>query len=110
MNFGKSYHCQSCPDFDACKKCYGRIDIYNHLDGEKHTFKPNAWREEEFEEVLAQSDDESDGRNRCQSPGVDQASNDSKEENTSSGNDRPTEEADEISSIDSEDLELSDNE
>ncbi|KAL4724759.1 hypothetical protein ACLX1H_008205 [Fusarium chlamydosporum] len=92
------------------RKYISGSDIYNHLDGEKHTFKPNAWREEEFEEVLAQSDDESDGGNRCQSPGVDQASNDSKEENTSSGNDRPTEEADEISSIDSEDLELSDNE
>lgn len=55
--FGYAYHCQSCLDFDACKKCYGRIDLYhNHLrlgDGKPHLFEFRKAHDKEFEEFPA---------------------------------------------------------
>ena len=52
--FGSSFQCQSCNDFDACKKCYGRIDEYHsHLrkeDGQPHEFRFREGREQEFQD------------------------------------------------------------
>jgi hypothetical protein len=47
--------CQTCPDYDACKKCYGRIDFYhNHLcldDDKPHIFAVREGYEQEFEDL-----------------------------------------------------------
>lgn len=51
------YKCNSCSDFDACKKCYGRINLYHdHIkaeDGEPHDFEIRNGYEKEFEDPLA---------------------------------------------------------
>ena len=53
--FGRSHKCQSCADFDACNKCYGRIDLYHdHIraeTGEPHLFEIRPGHEEEFEDL-----------------------------------------------------------
>ncbi|KAL7800188.1 ankyrin repeat-containing domain protein [Trichoderma ceciliae] len=53
--FGYSYQCQSCNDFDACKKCHGRIELYHgHVgaDGsEPHRFAFREGRGDEFEDA-----------------------------------------------------------
>ncbi|EMR67209.1 putative ankyrin repeat-containing protein [Eutypa lata UCREL1] len=55
--FGYLYKCNSCLDFDACKKCYGRINLYHdHIkaeDGEPHQFEIRNGYEKEFEDPLA---------------------------------------------------------
>ena len=55
--FGQSFKCQSCNDFDACKKCYGRIDEYHSQirkeDGRPHDFKVRQDREQEFQDAPA---------------------------------------------------------
>jgi hypothetical protein len=52
--FGHIYVCQNCHDFDACKKCYGRIQTYHgHLkteDGAPHTFKIRDYTLNEFQD------------------------------------------------------------
>ncbi|KAI1121301.1 ankyrin repeat-containing domain protein [Nemania abortiva] len=54
--YGHAYKCDICADFDACKKCYGRIDTYHeHLkteDGKAHTFKLRPACEKEFEDPV----------------------------------------------------------
>ncbi|KAI1390787.1 ankyrin repeat-containing domain protein [Hypoxylon trugodes] len=61
--YGYSYRCKSCPDFDACKKCYGRIDIYHgHIrdaDGETHRFKFRSGSDLEFDDQQVSSPSES---------------------------------------------------
>ncbi|KAL7970123.1 ankyrin repeat-containing domain protein [Trichoderma sp. SZMC 28014] len=50
--FGYLYHCQICVDFDACKKCYGRIDSYHNLDDDtQHFFAIRKGFDQEFEDV-----------------------------------------------------------
>ncbi|CAI7573042.1 unnamed protein product [Penicillium bialowiezense] len=35
---GVAYHCQTCPDFDLCKKCYAHRDLF-HVFSPSHTFE-----------------------------------------------------------------------
>ncbi|KAL7928911.1 ankyrin repeat-containing domain protein [Trichoderma chlorosporum] len=51
--FGYAYECQTCPNYNACKKCYARIDFYGHrlVDGEEHVFVFNKKYVEEFEDI-----------------------------------------------------------
>ncbi|KAH8130108.1 ankyrin repeat-containing domain protein [Trichoderma asperelloides] len=50
--FGYSYQCQTCLDFDACKKCYSRIHLYHNLDGdEQHSFAFREGYDQEFEDL-----------------------------------------------------------
>ncbi|KAL4807721.1 ankyrin repeat-containing domain protein [Aspergillus unguis] len=41
--WGPCWECEICPDFDICKKCFGRIDLYHghkkKEDGEPHVFR-----------------------------------------------------------------------
>ncbi|KAK4068204.1 uncharacterized protein Triagg1_7447 [Trichoderma aggressivum f. europaeum] len=71
--FGHSYQCQTCPDFDTCKKCYGRIDIFHNdvsLDDEKqHSFAFRKDYEEEFEDLPAPESPDPDNGNQEDSGG-----------------------------------------
>ncbi|KAM6483952.1 ankyrin repeat-containing domain protein [Trichoderma sp. SZMC 28011] len=66
--FGHSYQCQTCPDFDTCKKCYGRIDFYHNdisSDDEKqHSFAFRKDYEQEFEDLPAEESPDPDNGNQ----------------------------------------------
>ncbi|KAL7905885.1 ankyrin repeat-containing domain protein [Trichoderma velutinum] len=66
--FGYSYQCQTCPDFDTCKKCYGRIDLYHNdisfEDDKQHSFAFRKDYEEEFEELPASESPDADNENQ----------------------------------------------
>ncbi|KAL7956585.1 ankyrin repeat-containing domain protein [Trichoderma compactum] len=71
--FGHSYQCQTCPDFDTCKKCYGRIDFFhndvNFDDDKQHSFAFRKDYEEEFEHLPAPESPEPDNGNQEDSGG-----------------------------------------
>ncbi|KAL4801076.1 ankyrin repeat-containing domain protein [Aspergillus venezuelensis] len=52
--WGPVHKCETCVDFDVCKKCFGRIEIYHgHLrreDGEPHVFRLHVEAEPEIRE------------------------------------------------------------
>ncbi|EHK21289.1 uncharacterized protein TRIVIDRAFT_230926 [Trichoderma virens Gv29-8] len=55
--FGCQYECQSCLEFSACKKCYGRINIYHgHFtleDGKPHQFVSLKFDGQDFYQIDA---------------------------------------------------------
>ncbi|OAG40479.1 hypothetical protein AYO21_05379 [Fonsecaea monophora] len=57
--FGQAFQCQSCDNFNVCKKCYGRIDEYHSQirkeDGRPHDFKFREGHEQEFQDPSAPS-------------------------------------------------------
>ncbi|KAL6695385.1 ankyrin repeat-containing domain protein [Trichoderma pleuroticola] len=66
--FGHSYQCQTCPDFDTCKKCYGRIDIYHNNvsfdDDKQHSFAFRKDYEQEFEDLPDPESPDADNGNQ----------------------------------------------
>ncbi|PNP43234.1 hypothetical protein THARTR1_11132 [Trichoderma harzianum] len=66
--FGHSYQCQTCPDFDTCKKCYGRIDIYHNDvsfdDDKQHSFAFRKDYEQEFEDLPDPESPDADNGNQ----------------------------------------------
>ncbi|KAL6793196.1 ankyrin repeat-containing domain protein [Trichoderma sp. SZMC 28012] len=69
--FGHSYQCQTCPDFDTCKKCYGRIDFYHNDisfdDDKQHSFAFRKDYEQEFEDLPAEESPDPDNGNQDES-------------------------------------------
>lgn len=66
--------CQTCAEFQVCKKCYGRIDLYHgHLkqeNGEPHEFKVIIEALPEIREQSKSSDQLLSGDGRASPEGV----------------------------------------
>ncbi|KAL4925444.1 ankyrin repeat-containing domain protein [Aspergillus undulatus] len=52
--WGPVHRCQTCAEFDMCKKCFGRVELYHGYvekeDGQPHTFKLIVEAESEIKE------------------------------------------------------------
>lgn len=73
LGYGLTYICQTCDDFNICKKCHGRIDEYHNRDDEPlHVFKiiPESFEFEKLPVAEVNDGQKSPSAGKGSSPGA----------------------------------------